>query len=161
MTTSATTQLPIHTTALMALCTDNSQTTRSLHLWRQLDIRTTTCHVSSDSHHSWTACFCHHLCFLLVKFSIEHIMLNLANIEHFAQQLTYLHTRRTNQYWASLTNHQLYLLYHRIVFLALGAIDAVVHIITSDRSIGRNNHHIELVYIPKLTCFSLCRTGHT
>ena len=50
LTTGTTTQLPVHTAALMTLSTDDGQTACCLHFGRQLDVGTTTRHVGGDGH---------------------------------------------------------------------------------------------------------------
>ena len=54
LTTSTTTKLTVYTTALMTLCTNDSQTTSILHFPRKLDICTTTCHIGSNRYSTKT-----------------------------------------------------------------------------------------------------------
>ena len=88
-------------------------------------------------------------------------MLDLTDVKHLTQQLGNLDTRCTYQYRTALLYHVLDLVDNGIVFLALGAVNTVVHIITSNRFIGRDNNYIQFVDIPELACFRLGRTGHT
>ena len=145
----------------MALRTDDSQTASGFYLIRKLDIRTTTGHVRCYRYNALTTGFRYNLCLLLMQFRIQHIMRNTAHTEHTAQKFTHLHRGRTHQYRTAFANQFLDLSYHGIVFLALGAVNAVVHIDAGNRTIRRNHHHIEFVDIPKLTRFRLGRTGHT
>ena len=142
LTTRTTTQLTVHTATLVAFGTDDSQTACILHLFGEFDIRTTTSHVGCDSHHARATCLSHHISLMLVQFRVQYIMFNLAQVEHTTQQLTDFHRSSTYQYRATC-GYQLYdFLNYRIVFLAFGAVDAVVHILASDRAVGRNYHHI-------------------
>ena len=166
----------------MTLCTDDGQTTCLTHFWRQLDIRTTTSHVGSDGHstqhafflmhvavrtfyhdsaQSALSCQCHHFGLALVQLSIQHIVRYLAHVEHTAQGLRDFHRGSTHQAGASAVAHLLYLGYHGLVFLTLRLIDAVVHIVTDDRAVGRNHHYIQLVDVPELTSLCFCCTRHT
>ena len=145
----------------MALRTDDSQTASGFYLIRKLDIRTTTGHVRGNRDNALTTGFGYNLCLFLMQFRIQHIMRNTAHSEHTAQKLTHLHRGRTHQYRTAFANQFLDLSYHGIVFLALGAVNAVVHIDAGNRTIRRNHHHIEFVDIPELTRFRLGRTGHT
>ena len=145
----------------MTLGTDDRQTSGFFDFRRQFDIRTTTCHVGSDGHYARTACFSHHLRLLLVQLRVKDVMFDFTDIEHFAQELGYLDGSSTYQYRSTLLYHSYDLINDRIVFLAFGAIDTVVHIDTCNGFIGRDDHYIEFVDIPELACFGLGRTGHT
>ena len=86
---------------------------------------------------------------------------NLSEREHTGKQLTDFHGGRTHQCGTSCIAHFLNLCYHGIIFLALGLVDAVVHILTNDRAVGRNLYHIQLVDIPELTGLGDSCTRHT
>ena len=88
-------------------------------------------------------------------------MLDLTQGQHTAQELGYLDTGRTDQYRTTLVHHLHDLVNDRVVFLTLGAVDAVVHVDTGNRLVGRDHNDIQFVDIPELTCLGLCRTGHT
>ena len=88
-------------------------------------------------------------------------MFDLTHAQHTAQQLGYLDRCRTHQYRTACFDHLDYFFDDGIVFLALGAIDTVVHIDTGDRLVGRDNDYIELVDVPELACLGLGCTGHT
>ena len=161
LTSGTSAQLSVHTAALVAFRTDDSQTARLFHLGCQFDIRTTTCHVGGDGHHACTACLGYHLRLLLVELGVEDVMLDFADVEHLAQQLGYLDGGRTYQYRTALVHHVHYLVDDGVVFLAFGAVDTVVHVDTGDGFVGRDDHHVQFVYIPELSGFRLGGTGHT
>ena len=161
LTSGTSAQLTVHTTALMALRTDDSETSGFLHLRRQLDIGTTTRHVGCYRHNARSARFGNDLRLLLVQLGVEDIMLDLTDIEHLAQQLGYLDGSSTDEHRTALVHHIHDLVDHGIVFLALGAINTVVHVNSGDGFVGRDDHYVQFVNIPELTCFGLCRTGHT
>ena len=161
LTSSTTTQLTIHTAALMALSTQDSQTTCFFHLSGKLNIGTTTSHVGGDGYHTFATCFSDNICLTLVQLSVEHVVRDLAQVEHLTQQLTDFHRSGTHQYWATCFDQFYNFVNHGIVFLALGAIDTVVHILASDRTVSRDNHYIQFVDIPKLACLCLRCTSHT
>ena len=88
-------------------------------------------------------------------------MLNLTQGKHLAQ-----HFR--NFYWSSTYQHRTTSLYHLLnffdygfIFLTFRFINAVVHINTSNRTVCRYHHYIQLIDIPELSCFCFCSTGHT
>ena len=90
LTTGTTTQLAVYTAALMALGTNDGKTACCLHLWGELDISTTTCHVGGDGDSTLAvgraSCLGYDLSLLLVELGIEHIVRNIAHLEHLAQQ---------------------------------------------------------------------------
>ena len=161
MTTGTSAELSVHASALMPLGTDDSQTAGFLHFGCQLDIRTTTGHVGCDGHDAGTSGFGNDLCLLLVQLSVEHVVLDFAEREHSAQELGNLDTGCTDEDRSALLYHGDDLIDDGIVFLALGAIDTVVHVDSRDRFVGRNNDYVEFVYIPELTRFGFGGTGHT
>ncbi len=160
LTTGTASQLSIDTTAFVPLRTDNRQTTCGFHLRRQFDISTTTCHIRCNRHHARASSLSDHIGFLLMQLGIQDIVLNLTQVEHTAQQLTYLDACRTYQHGSPLIDHSHHLFDNGIVFFPLGTIDTVVHVHTRNRLVGRDNHHIEFVDVPELTCLRLGGTGH-
>ena len=145
----------------MALSTDDSQTTGSLHLVGELDVGTTTGHIGGDGDGALQTCLGYDVGLLLVEFSVQYVVLYLAHGEHTAQQLTDFYGCGTHKYGASLGHHLLHLGDDSVVLLALGLVDAVVHVVTCDGAVGGDYHHIELVDIPQLASLGLGRTGHT
>ena len=57
LTAGATTQLAVYTTALVTLCTDDGQAAGFLHLGRELDVGSATCHVGGDGYGTQEALF--------------------------------------------------------------------------------------------------------
>ena len=161
LTTCTTTQLTVHTTALVTLGTNDSQTTCILHLFSKLDIGTTTCHVGSNGNNTWTTCLSHHVRLVLVQLSVEDIVLDLAEGEQLTQQLTDFHRSCTYKHRATSFNQFFHLFDNRIVFLAFGTINTIVHILASDRAVGWDNYHIQFIDIVELTCFRFSSTSHT
>ena len=161
LTTGTTTQLTVHTTGLVPLRTDDSQTTRFFHLRRQLDIGTTTGHVRSNRNDACTTGFGNDLCLLLVQLGVEDVMFDFTDGKQFAEEFGYLNGSGTHEDRTTLTNHELDLVDDRVVLLPLGAVDTVVHIDTGDRFVGRDDDYVEFVDVPELTCFRLSGTGHT
>ena len=145
----------------MTLRTDDGETTGLFHFGRQLDIGTTTCHVGGNRYNTCPTGLRNNLCLLLVQLGVEDIMLDLTKRQHTTQELGDLYTRRTDQYRTTLVHHLHDLVNDRVVFLTLGAVDTVVHIVTRDRLVGRDHNDIQFVDIPELTCLGLSRTGHT
>ena len=98
---------------------------------------------------------------LLMEFGVEDLMRNLAHGQHLGEQLTDLDRCSTHQARTSLDTHVLDLFNDSTIFLAIGLIDAVIHIVADNRLVGRNLDHIELVDIPELTGLSAGGTSHT
>ena len=96
-----------------------------------------------------------------MQLRIQHIVFNLPERQHSAQQFTDFHRSGTYQHRSPLPYQRHYLVNHRVIFLSLRAVDTVVHIDTRNRSVGRDYHYIQFVDIPELTCLGLRRTRHT
>ena len=161
----------------MTLGAYDGQSTGSLHLGRQLDIGTTTSHVGSDSHitqHTLLWFSVHHhgalLCLTgqsndvglqLVFLGVEHLVGDVAHVEHLAQQLRDLDRRRTDEAGTARNTHLLDLLDDGSILLAGRLIDAVVHILADDGAVGGDLDDVELVDIPELTSLGNGSTCHT
>ena len=84
LSTGTTTQLVIDTTGLMTLCTDDLQTAGSFCLIIQLDIRTTTCHISRDRNRTMYTGLSNDLCLKFMEFRIQYAVLNTFFFQHSA-----------------------------------------------------------------------------
>ena len=91
LTAGTTTQLAVYTTALVALGTDDGETTCSLDLGRELDVGTTTCHIGGNGHGAQSidalSGLGHNVGLTQVVLGIEHLVGYLAKGKHTAQQL--------------------------------------------------------------------------
>ena len=47
------------------------------------------------------------------------------------------------------------------IFFTFRLVNAVIHILTGYRAVGRNHYYIQFVDVPQLTGFCFGRTGHT
>ena len=161
LTSRTTTQLTVNTTRLVALGTQNCQTTRSLNLVAELDVGTTTRHIGSDGNLTRTTSLGNDLSLLLVLFSIQHVVFDTAQFKHTAQQLRNLDRSSTNQHGTALSHKAVNLLDYGVIFLAFGLVNQIITVITSNWAVGGNAHHVEFVDVPKLACLGLGSTGHT
>ena len=158
----------------MTLSTYDGQTTSSLYLRRQLDIGTTTSHVGGDGYGTLAigrlTSQSYNVGFLLVQLSIQHLMGNTLalasfgidiHVEHSREQLRDFDRCCTNQRRTSHVAQANNLLNDGAIFFAGCLVDAVVHIVADDRTVGGNLHHVELIDIPELTSFGNGGTRHT
>ena len=145
----------------MALGADDCQTSGGFHLLGQLDVGASTRHVSGDGDSAGFTSEGHNLSLLLVELGVEHLTGNMAHIKHALEQLGDLHGGCAYEYGATLLTQSYNLLNYCSIFLFLGLIDAVVHILTCNRAIGGYGHNVEFVDIPELSGLGFCRTGHT
>ncbi len=102
----------------------------------------------------------HDVGLLLVQLGIQNLVWYLAHGEHLGQHLADLHAGGTHKNGTSAVAHLLHLLYHGLILLALGLVDAVVGIDTDDRAVGGHFHHVQLVYVPELAGLGNGRTCH-
>ena len=144
----------------MALCTDDGQAPRSLHLLRQLDVGSPTRHIRRDGDRSGLACLGHHLRLRLVALGIEHLVLNFTDVQHAAQQLTDLHCGRAHEHGTSSIPQLDHVVDNRIELLPLRFEDHVVLVLAGDGAVGRNGHHIQCVDVPQFLCLGLRRSSH-
>ena len=96
-----------------------------------------------------------------MEFGVQHVVWNLAHVEHTAQQLRDFHRCGTHQRRTSALAHGHDLVDHGVILLAGCLIDAVVLVVTDNRTVGGNLHHVEFIDVPELTGLRRCRTGHT
>ncbi len=161
LTSGTAAQLAVHTTALMTLRSDNSQTSRSLYFIAQLDVRTTTGHISGNGHRTALTGLGHDVGLLLMQLGVQYIVGYLTHLEHLAQHFRNLYRCRTDQHRTAHLHQFFYFRNDSLVFLTLRLVNAVVHILSGYRTIGRDLHHIKFIDIPELPGLGDCRTGHT
>ncbi|MDT4853706.1 hypothetical protein FQZ97_879830 [compost metagenome] len=92
---------------------------------------------------------------------VQHLVWDLLEGQHTAQQLRVFHRGGTYQHRPAYTYHLIDLLYYRVIFLPYGFVNLIFAVIADNVSIRRNGDHIQLVDLPELRCLRLCRTGHT
>ncbi len=92
---------------------------------------------------------------------VEYLVRNLAESQHFADNLGVLDRGRTDQYRATTLDHFHDFVGHGVVFLAHRAIDFIFFVLTNNRNIGRDGHHVQFVNFPEFTRFGFGRTRHT
>ena len=116
-----------------------------------------------NGYHAFGAatCLSNDLCLLLVEFGVKHLMGDVAHAKHLRQKLGNFHGGGTYQAGAARVAHFLNLFDDGAVFLAVCLVNAIVHVVTCDRTVGGNFNHVELVDIPKLASLCACCTGHT
>ncbi len=95
-----------------------------------------------------------------MKFGVEHLTGYAAHVEHALEQLGDLHRGGAHEHRTSLLAQLDDLVDHCGIFLFLGLVDAVVHVDACHRTVRRDGHDVELVYIPQLSGLGLGRTGH-
>ena len=114
-------------------------------------------------HHAGVAatCQCNDFCLLLVELCVEHLMWNLAHIEHLGDELGDFHRCGTHEYGASVVAHFHDFVDYGSILCACCLIYAVVKVLAENGAVGGNFYDIEFVDVPELTCFCRCRTCHT
>ena len=85
LTSCTTTQLAVNSAGLMSLSADDSETARSLHLRRELDIGTTTGHIGGNGYRTGLTRLGDDVCLLLEELCIEHIVRDVSQVEHPAE----------------------------------------------------------------------------
>ncbi|CCX77477.1 uncharacterized protein BN560_01858 [Parabacteroides johnsonii CAG:246] len=88
-------------------------------------------------------------------------MFDLTHGKHTTQQFGDFDGCRTYQYRASCFGQLDDLFDYGVVFFTLRLVDAVVHIVTGDRAVGRDYDNIQFIDVPEFAGFRFSRTGHT
>ena len=145
----------------MALGADDCQTSGLLDLGGQFDVGTAAGHIRGDCNRGRLTGQSYDFSLALMVFGVEHIVGDVAHLQHAAQQLAYLDRGSADEHGASFRNKTLDLFDDSGIFFFLSLVDTVVHVDTRNRPVRRNCHDIELVDIPELAGLGLGRTGHT
>ena len=144
----------------MTFGADDRQSTGVLHLLGQLDVRASTRHVGGDGHCAGLASFRHHLRLTLVHFGVEHLVLDAAHAKHFREQLADFNGRRADQHRTPLLAQLHHVVDDGVQLLTLRLVDQIVPVLPRDGAVGRNDHHVQPVDVPKLARLRLRRSGH-
>ncbi len=145
----------------MAFGADDCQTAGILDFLGEFDVGTASGHVGGDGHGAGASGQGHYLCFLLVELGVEHLGVDVAHLEHAVEELGDFNRGGTHEHGASGLAQTHDFVDYGCVFLFLGLVDAVVHILARHGAVGGYGHHVEFVYIPELARLGLGGTGHT
>ena len=96
-----------------------------------------------------------------MQLCIQYIVLNLTHWKHLAQHFRDFYRSSTYQNRTSCLYHFFNLFDHSFIFFTLSLVNAVVHIFTCYRTIGRDDNNIQFIDIPKFASFRFGCTGHT
>ncbi len=144
----------------MTLSANNRQSAGVLHLLGQLDVCASARHVGGDGHRAGLAGLRDHFRLSLVHFGVEDLVLDAAHAQHFREQLADFNGRCADKYRTSLLAQLHHVVDDGVQLLALRLVDQIVPIIPRDGTVGRNDHHVQLVDVPKFSRFRLRRAGH-
>ena len=95
-----------------------------------------------------------------MEFGVEHLMRDIAHLQHTREELGYLDGCRADKNGAAAVAHLDYLVDHGVVFLACCLIDTVLKVFARYGTVCRNLHDIKLIDVPELTGFRHCSTCH-
>ena len=96
-----------------------------------------------------------------MKFGVENVVFYFPERKHSTQQFRNFNRCSSYQNRTACIYQLFYFFDNCRIFFALRFVDTVVHIVSDDRFICRDHHHIQFVYIPKLSSFGFSGTGHT
>ena len=85
----------------------------------------------------------------------------MAHGKHLAQHLGDFYRGSTHQYRTSCLNQFFDFLDNSFILFAFRLVNAVVHILSCNRTVGRDHDYVQFVDIPKFACFRFSSTGHT
>jgi len=96
-----------------------------------------------------------------MELRIQHVVFNLTQRKHLAQHFRDFDRSGTHQDRTSGFYHLFDFFDDCFILFAFSLVNAVIHILTGNRTVGRDNHYIQLIDVPKFACFGFGSTGHT
>ena len=94
-------------------------------------------------------------------FSVQHVMLNAALLEHVADELGDLDGYCTYEHrLAGLVSFN-YSVYDSFVLCLLMRVYRILPVVSDYRLVGRYNDYVHVVDVAELVFLGLCRTGHS
>ncbi len=144
----------------MALGSNDVQPACFTHTRAKFDIGSTACHVGGNGNNTGKSGVQYNLRFALMLFRIQHIMGDVFPLEHPANRLGDIHTRRTHEHGPFDRTHFLDLVKHGIEALTLRLVNHVVLVFAYHRLVRRDDNNIKLVNIKKLRRLCFRGTGH-
>ena len=144
----------------MSFGSENKQSAILRHTWTELNIGAAAGHVGRDRHRSRLARAHYDLCFLHVKFRVQHVVRNFFPLQHSAEQLRRFYAHRADQHRLLLGVVIPDFVNDRVVFFPARFVNPVVVIFAGHRPIRRNHVHVEFVDVVKLGRFGFRGSGH-
>ena len=153
-------QLAVDAAAVVAFGADDGQTASGLDLIGEFDVRTTARHVGGDGHGAGLTGFSHDFSLALVELGVQHLVLDVPDVEHAREQFADLDRGRTHEDRSAGFAEGYDVIDDGVVLLALRFVDEVFAVISGNGSVGRDDHDVELVDVPQLSCFGFSGTRH-
>ena len=144
----------------MALRTDNGQTSCLSGFRSQLDIRTSTCHVGGDGHGTRLTCFRHNIRFTGVLLGVQNLVIDFFQGQHAAEYLGDFYRGSTYQHRSALSHEFIDFIRYGVELLAYRFVYLVFAVLADDPFIGRDDHHVQFVNLPKFSRFRFGSTRH-
>ena len=154
-------QLAVDAPRIVPFGPDNGQSAGFHHTGPQLNVGTTTGHIGSNGHPACLSGLFNNLGFLKVQLGIQDIVFDMPSCKHLAEQFGSFHGGSTHQHRPFLLYQVFNFINNRSIFFAFGFVNQVIFVFPDYRLVGRNDHHIQFIDIPKLTGFRFGRTRHT
>src|SRR5262249_1813928 len=124
------------------------------------NIGSATRHVGGDRHSSETTGLSNDLSFAFVVFGIENVVLNACPFQKPTYKFRLLNAHSTNQHWLAFFFALFDVVQNSGELGFFSLVHHIVEIFTSDRSVGGNHRHIEIVDLLKFNRFSVSSTRH-
>ncbi len=119
-----------------------------------------SCHVGRNGHRAFSACLCNDHGLFFMVFSIQYMVFYAAPREHGAQKLRLLNGDGADQHGPAFFVQLEDLFYHCIEFLFQCPVDKIMVVLAYHRKVGRNDVHVEIVYLFELRRLGVRCTGH-
>ena len=92
-----------------------------------------------------------------MQLRVEHLVLDLANVQHARKQFAHLHCGGPDEHGPAGLPQSDHIVDDGIVLFSFGLVHQVLSILPRNRTIRRNHHHVEFVDVPQFT--GLCFRG--
>ena len=144
----------------MAFSSDDCQTAGGLDLIREFDVGTTARHVGGDGHGAGLTGFGNDFSLALVQLGVQDLVFDVSDVKHAREQFADLDRGRTHEDRSAGFAEGYDIIDDGVVLLALRFVDEVFAVLSGNGPVGRDDHHVEFVDVPQLSCFCFGRAGH-
>ena len=127
----------------------------------QQNISTTTCHIRCNRNHSQTTCFSYYFGFFFMLLGIEHIVRNAFFSQKVTDKLRLFNGYGTHKNGLSGSMYFCNLFCNSLEFAVFFLVNNILHIITNNIFISRDNHYIHVVNFTKFIFLCFGSTGHS
>ena len=153
-------QLPVDAPRIVTRRTDHMQTAEFGDAGTELDVGAAPRHVGRHRDRAYLPGARHDLGLVLVVLGVEHVVRNIADVEHPRQDLRIVDRDRAQQHRLALGVALGDVVEDRLELLAFGLEDRIVVVLADAGAVGRDHRDVEFVDLVELRRLGLGGAGH-